>query len=164
MRPVVAIACALVLASCADAQQQRERRSPPAKEPLARFTAKVKWIEIIGKREGKAVPIGTQPELNWLVGIEILSIEKAAKLFNKKGEEILRIHSPAQFFGQSRKKVVGKRYSFVVFGELKDGVPRYDSAEVTELKSAPKKGLSPSTRVGHRGGSFLGISRCVHSI
>ncbi len=62
-------------------------------------------------------------------------------MFDKKGEKILLIHSPALFFGQSRKKVVGKRYSFKVFGELKDSVPRYASAEVTEVKSLPKKDL-----------------------
>jgi hypothetical protein len=148
MRTVVAVALALMIATYAHAQQQRDSQTPPPEEPLARFTAKVKRIEIIGKRPGEAVPIGTQPELNWLVGIEILSVEKAAKLFDEKGEVVLRIHSPALFFRQSSEQVVGKRYSFKVFGELKDGVPRYDHAEVKEEKSLPKEELQPTTRAG----------------
>jgi len=134
MMHVPAIALALLLAAFAQPQQHEESQTLPAKELVARFVARVKWIEVIGKREGVAVPVGNQPELNWLVGIEILSIEKAAKLFDKKGEMILLIHSPALFFGQPKKRILGKDYLFNVFGELKDGIPHYYDAEVKEEK------------------------------
>lgn len=107
----------------------------PVAEPMCCFTAKVKWIEPVGEREGKAVPIGTQPELNWLVGIEIRSIEKPAKAFDKKGERILMIHSPVLFFARPADEVIGRQYSFKVFGEVKDSVPRYRYAELKEKKS-----------------------------
>jgi hypothetical protein len=119
-------------------------RTPSPEEAVARFTAKVKWIEQIGKREANAMPIG-RIDLRWLLGIEILSVEKADQLFARKGEEILLIHSPALFCRESdQKKILGKQYSFKVFGELKDGVPRYYDAEVTEVRSREKKGFHHS--------------------
>jgi hypothetical protein len=140
MKSIVIVAIALVLVGNAQGQQKGKGEAQVPEEPLCRFTAKVKWIEIVGNREGEAVPIGTQPELNWLVGIDILSIEKAAKLFDKKGEEMLLIHSPAMMFsGRPIKKVIGKQYSFKVFGELKDGAPRYSHAEVVETNRPRKK-------------------------
>jgi len=108
------------------------------KEPLCRFAAKVKWIDMVGKRVAEAVPVGSQFELNWLVGLDILSIEKAAKPFEKAGEKVLLIHSPAMFFGQPAKKVIGKQFSFDIFGDLKDGLPRYNYAEVKEKNSRKK--------------------------
>ena len=122
----------------------------PPKEPLCRFTAKVEWIEMVGQREVKAVPIGTQFEMNWLVGIEILSIEKSAKPFEKKGKVVLLIHSPAMFFGQPAKRVLGKQYAFEVFGEVKGGIPHYQYAEV-KGKMSPKKG----TYAGDEGSLIL---------
>lgn len=136
MKFVGAIAFALALVAQVHAKDQ----GPPPKEPLARFNAKVKFIEIIGKREGTAVPVGTQFDLKWLVGIEITSVEKAAKPFEKKGDDILLIHSPSLFFGKPEKKVLGREFSFKLFGEMKDGVPRFQHAEVKEQEALPKKG------------------------
>lgn len=142
MKRIAVTAIVLMLVGFAHAQQQPDQRLPPPGEPLARFNGKVKWIEVMGRREAKAVPIGTH-DLNWLVGIEIVSIEKPAKPFDKKGEQTLLIHSPSQLFHQpSDEETVGKDYSFKIFGDLKDGIPRYTWAEATEGKSGTrKKGL-----------------------
>lgn len=136
MRSATALAVVLLLIAQASAESQ----TPVPKEPLAQFAAKVKFIEVIGKREGEAVPVGTQFDLNWLVGIEITSIEKAAKPIEKKGNEMLLIHSPSLFFGKPAKKVVGKQFSFKLFGEVKDGGPYFHYAEVEEQKTLPRKG------------------------
>jgi hypothetical protein len=140
--------CVMVFVLCASVcvaqqvvpvgQQSPQGEKQPPREPLCRFTAKVNWIEIVGKREVKAVPVGTQFKMNWLVGIDIISIEKAAKAFEKKGESVLLIHSPAIFF-QTAEKVIGKQYLFEIFGEVKGGTPRYDYADVKEKKNPRKK-------------------------
>lgn len=135
-RRLAIIALTVVLVQCAWAQEKPGADPRPAKEPLCCFTARVKWIEMVGKRECEAVPLGMQFDLNWLVGIEILSVEKPAKPFDKKGDKILAIHSPALFFApQTTKKAIGMQYSIQVFGELKDGVPRYHYAELKEKRN-----------------------------
>lgn len=136
------LAGAIALALAAVAHAQAEDRT--SKEPLACFTAKVKFIEIVGKREGRAIPVGTQFDMNWLVGLEIKSVEKAAKPLEKKGDEILLIHSPALLFGQPKNKVVGKQFSFKLFGEMKNGAADFQSAEVKEEKNPREKRRSSS--------------------
>ncbi len=125
----------------------REQLKEARQEVACCFTARVKWIEMVGKRECEAIPLGMQFDLNWLVGIEILSIERSAKPFDKKGDVILAIHSPALFFApQTAKNAVGKQYSFQVFGELKDGAPRYHYAELKEKENGKNRECRPDEK------------------
>jgi len=94
MKYILTAGLVLVMNGYALGQQKREDGPQLPKKPLCQFTAKVKWIEIVGKRKGKAIPIGTQPELNWLVGIDILSIEKAARPFDKKARRYFLFIAP----------------------------------------------------------------------
>jgi hypothetical protein len=104
----------------------------------ARFTAKVEWIELEGNRDSDVVPVGF--DAHFLVGIEILSVEKAAKHFDKKGKVVLLIHSPAILFhGVEREKVPGRVYLFKVFGDMSNGRPHFGYAETEEIKSPEKK-------------------------
>jgi len=139
MKAIGIFAVALALSSYAQAQQKREGETPPPskeREIVARFTAKVEWIEPAGEREADVVPIGF--DAHWLVGIEILSTEKSVKPFNKKGKIILLIHSPAMLFAGD-EKAPGKMYSFKVFGEMRKGHPEFGFAEAQENKSPEKK-------------------------
>lgn len=123
-------------------EKKRESATPPTPREAkieARFTATVRWIEMIGKREAEVVPIEIVPM--WLAEVEILSIEKAAKPFDKKGKMILAIHSPARLFMEPAEDVPGKQYSFTVFGTLKDESPDYYGAEAKEVKRP--KGKEP---------------------
>ncbi len=110
----------------------------PYKTIEARFNAKVEWIEMAGKRDAEVVPIGI--DAHWLVGIEILSIEKSAKPFDKKGKEILLIHSPAILFAGD-EKAPGETYSFKVLGNMRNGRPEFYCVEAQENKSnkSPEK-------------------------
>lgn len=108
---------------------RHDGQSLPSEEPIGRFVAEVKWIEMTGKRTATVVPVGVV-DLHWLVGIEILSIEKPAKHFDKKGQQVLLIHSPTLLFQEgSQTNILGKKYLFSVFGEIEDGVPHYEYAE-----------------------------------
>jgi hypothetical protein len=101
---------------------------PPGEAGIeAHFTARVRWIEAIGKREAEMVPIGVDPR--WLVGIEILAIEKPADRFDKKGDAILAIHSPVRVFVDDREKTLGKLYDFKIVGFMRDGRPSYHHGE-----------------------------------
>ena len=140
--PIVCIA-AEQPKTAADTGKDCGKDTVGAKDPyelLCCFTAKVKWIEIAGRREAKVVPIGRR-DLRWLVGIEILSIEKPNKTFDKKGERILLVHSPATLIPYPRDYVVGsgRQFSFRVFGKMKEGVPRYRFAEVREVTTPKEK-------------------------
>jgi hypothetical protein len=97
----------------------------------ARFTAKVKWTDMVGKRDTEAVPIGVLPR--WLAEVEILSIERAAKPFDKKGSIVLAIHSPVLVFAEPAEAIPGQQYSFVVFGRLRDGNPEYYTVEARRV-------------------------------
>lgn len=131
MKAAAITAMLITLGCVAQSQQGQVRDMRSSNELLSRFTAEVKWIEPVGKRECQAVPIGKQVDLNWLVGIDILSIEKTAQLFDTKGERVLLVHSPARFFApDSPERAVGQQYAIAVFGDLKDGVPRYEYAEL----------------------------------
>lgn len=103
----------------------------------ARFTAKVRWIEPIGSREAKVIPIGVDPR--WLVGVEILSIEKPVERLDRKCDAILAIHSPVKTFLAEREKIPGKVYVFSISGVMRDGRPACYGAEATEKKESERK-------------------------
>ncbi|MCX6879655.1 MAG: carboxypeptidase-like regulatory domain-containing protein, partial [Verrucomicrobia bacterium] len=114
---------------------QSGQKSDSSKQPTieARFTAKVEWIEIEGKRKADVVPVENDP--HWLVGIDILSVEEPETPFDKNGKVVLLIHSPARLFA-GEEKIPGKTYSFKVLGTMRDGRPAFYSAQAEE-KTAP---------------------------
>jgi hypothetical protein len=118
--------------------QRFKTAMPPVKARLeVRFTAKVNWIETIGKRDAEAIPIGA--DVRWLIGIDVLSVEKAGGQFGKKGPLILAVHSPVKVFREDRENVPGKVYEFRISGFMSDGRPTYSMAEAQEEKKAKKE-------------------------
>lgn len=104
--------------------------SGSAASPIeARFVARVTWIEPIGKRKATVVPVGPDPR--WLAALDIISIEKPERLFEKKGRVVLAIHSPTRLFAANDKDAVGRAYSFRIAGILREGRPSYHSAAAT---------------------------------
>ncbi|MBN1912068.1 MAG: hypothetical protein JW818_20275 [Pirellulales bacterium] len=115
--------------------QRFKTTPPPGKRPfVAQFIAKVTWIEAVGKRKAKVVPIGV--DSRWLVGIDVLSIEKPGGTFAKKGAVVLAIHSPVRAFGEDREHIPGKIYQFNVSGTMSAGRPSYHTVETREKKEA----------------------------
>jgi hypothetical protein len=139
MYQIRVIAMVLLFVGSDPIGQGRETETPPNRESQieCRFTADVKWIKIIGDREAKAVLIGADPR--WLAGLEILTIEKAGKGFEEKGERILAIHSPVVLFREAADKVPGNRYLFTVVGFLENGRPKFHYAEATKKNGPGKK-------------------------
>jgi hypothetical protein len=113
-------------------EEKREGDLQPAKQGKIKvhFTARVDRIEMIGKREAEVVPIEIVPM--WLAEVEILSIEKPMKPFDKNGKINLAIHSPARLFAKPIEEVLGNEYSFTVFGILRNGDPDYYGVEAKE--------------------------------
>ena len=137
MKAITILAFAIALGGYAQAQQKRDGEvSPPPKEVKieARFTAKVRWIEMIGNRDAKVVPVAFDPR--FLAGIEILSIESPVKPFDKKGKITLAIHSPAILFAGD-EKAAGKTYAFKVFGTMRDGRPEFYAAHWAPSQDGP---------------------------
>ena len=121
---LVVFAVCLTMGVQASLQQPRRSSGPPDKTPLCQFTARVMSIEMVGNHPAQVVPVGGA-DLHWLVRIEIVSIEKPAKPF-EKGQASLLIHSPALFFsGRTAEEPIGKEYSFDLFGGVQTGVPEY---------------------------------------
>jgi len=77
------------------------------------------------------VPVENDP--HWLVGIEILSVEKPEKPFDKNGKVVLLIHSPARLFA-GEEKAPGKTYLFKVPGTMRNGRPVFYSAWYSESR------------------------------
>lgn len=140
MKTIAIIVVTLALSCYAQAQQKHESKTPPpSKEPgiEARFTAKVEWIELEGKREAEVIPVGVDP--HWLIGINILSVETPVKPFDKKGKIILLIHSPAILFDGDEEAAPGRTYSFKVVGAMRDKRPEFYHIQAQEDKSLKKK-------------------------
>lgn len=97
----------------------------------AHFTATIKWIEVIGKRE--ATIAFAEPDARWLIAIDIASIEKPSALFDKPGEVILAIHSPAKLLARSGESAPGTSYDFQLGGEVREGKPVYQWVRAHEL-------------------------------
>jgi len=117
---------------------QRYKTKVPGEAGIeAQFTARVRWIETIGRRNAEVVPIGVDPR--WVVGIEILSIQKPADRFDKKGDTILAIHNPVRVFLDDREKTLGKLYEFKTVGFLHDGRPTYLRVEAQEKDETEPK-------------------------
>ena len=134
MTHMLALGIGLLIAGNVDGtQEQQNRQATPPRDPLACFVARVKWVEVVGTRDGQVVPIGVL-DLNWVVGLDIVAIEKPAKSLDKKGELMLLIHSPAILFGRPGEESVGKEFYFRVFGKMEDNELSYRYAEATEKK------------------------------
>jgi hypothetical protein len=73
------------------------------------------------------------------VGVDILSIEKEAKLFDKKGHVVLLVHSPAKLFAGNAEEPIGKKFLFKIEGVLRDGKPVYSFAQAGEYKEPVKE-------------------------
>ena len=129
--PKMAVAATILLsivffsARCGPASAAEEPRIE------ARFVAQVEWIEQIGRREAKVVPIGV--DMRWLVGIKIQSIQQATPGFDKKGEVILAVHSPSRLLSQPYENATGKTFAFEVTGRMMNGRPDYSYAAGREL-------------------------------
>jgi beta-lactamase regulating signal transducer with metallopeptidase domain len=146
-------------AASAAKEEDATQTPPPGKEPTieARFTAKVEWIEIEGKRKADAVPVENDP--HWLLGIDILSVEKAERPFDKNGKAVLLIHSPARLFAGEEAKAPGKTYLFKLFGKMRDGRPVFYSAQAEE-NTSPVPPQNSAERAAGKGpnatATFLG--------
>lgn len=97
----------------------------------ARFTARIKWIELIGKREINVLI--AEADARWLVAIEIRTIERPGILLDTPGEIILAIHSPARLLARSEKTAPEKSYGFQVRGEVREGKSVYYWVQAHEL-------------------------------
>ena len=86
-------------------------------------------------------------DARFLVGIEILSLEKPAKPLDKKGKIVLAIHSPAVMFRGEEDNAPGKTYSFKVFGKMRNGRAEFYYAEAEE-KMAPERKRHPQKTAG----------------
>ena len=100
------------------------RRESAPLQLEARFTATIKWVEILGKREARAAFM--DHDARWLVAVEIASIEKSSPLFDRTAEVILAVHSPARLLARSGESAAGKSYRFRLGGEIRQGKPVYD--------------------------------------
>jgi hypothetical protein len=133
---------AILLAGFVHAQETETEKSPGTNSSQnenkkeerieGRFVGRVMWVDRIDTWKGEAVPIGIDPRFR--VAVDILSIEKESVCFDKKGEVILLIHSPAKLFAGFRGEPVGRKFAFKVEGVLGDGKPNYTFAQADEYR------------------------------
>ena len=97
----------------------------------AQFVARVRSVELIGQRA--ATVAASENDARWLLTIEITAIHKTAALFEKPGEALLAIHSPARLLARSAQSAAGKSYVFQVYGEMRDGKAEYYAMQAREM-------------------------------
>lgn len=97
----------------------------------ARFTGKIQWIEVIGKREANVA--FSEADARWLIGVEISGVQKSSALFDKPGQVILAIHSPVKLLARSADSALGKSYAFQAGGEMREGKAVYRWVLAREL-------------------------------
>ena len=100
----------------------------------ASFAGKIKWVEMMGKREASVVPVGIDPR--WLVAVEIVCPAKSGTPFGGEGQVILAIHSPVRLFADKQESLPGRTYWFTIDGQMEGGRPRYDTVSAERLFAA----------------------------
>ncbi len=106
---------------------------------IARFTARVDFVEIAGRRNAAAIPVGVDPR--WLVGVNILSVEQSDAHFDSPGKANLVIHSPTRTFLLDRDKLLGKVFRLTVC-RGNEGYYHIEAEEVADIKEEAK--MSPN--------------------
>jgi hypothetical protein len=132
MKPISILVIVLMLQGFAHAQP-KETEKPPLSDSLkgeqieekieSRFIGHVKWVKMDDKSEKEVVPIGIRPR--WLVAVEIISIEKPFKPFDKKGQVVLLVPSPTRLLGIYSNNKPEELFQFIISGVLRDDKPEY---------------------------------------
>lgn len=140
MRILFTLIVAICFNGLLSAQPKPNEHTPTSTEDEkieCQFIGKVLWIKMNDNWEGIAVPIGIDP--NWLVAIDILSLEKPFRPFTEKGQAVLLVHSPTLLLADPSNDRLGKTYRFTITGVLRDGKPNYHFAQAFEYRETEQK-------------------------